>query len=144
MLLHEILAPADTFYLGSHIPLSDRISRHDLRMDVHPRHHAVESVLERARPSGGLSRSECVFLAHSPHAVATLGMPTTHLYEVRPIGPVQRSDQRWWHMILAGLSYGQKERPPVEEWATQYWTGAECPTGMPLWEYRAKAVLVLR
>jgi len=99
MLLSEIFSPTGSYFLGSHIPLSGKVTRHDLRTDVHPRHNGVEVILERERPADCLSRSQCVFLADSHDGVAALGMPTEHIYAVQPVGDVQRSDMGWWKMI---------------------------------------------
>jgi hypothetical protein len=104
MLLSEILAPHGEYHFGSQSPLSGEITRHDLHIEVLPRHHAVESILERARPPDCLSGAQCIFLATSRDGVTTLGMRTAHIYSVQPIGEVQRSDQIWWHMIRDGLS----------------------------------------
>ena len=141
MLLCEIFAP--TFYLGSHTSLSGKVTRHDLRIDVHPRHNGVEVVLERARPAYCLSRSQCVLLADNRDGVAKLGMPVQHLYQAEPVGDVQRSDVGWWRMIADALARVKQERSEgIAEWAAQYWDGSECPHTSPTWEYRAAAVLI--
>jgi hypothetical protein len=143
MRLFEILARAGTYYLGSHIPLSGEVTRHDLRTDVHPRHHGIEAILERARPPDCISRADCIFLADSRAGVAALGMPTSRVYAAQPIGDVQRSDVGWWRMLHEALARGEQERAEgIMDWATQYWYGTECPTGSPIWEYRARAVRI--
>lgn len=143
MRLYEVLNSA--YYLGSHIELRPgKISRTDLHVDVHPRHHGVEVVLERVRPPECLSRSACVFLADSQHGVKLLGMPTDHVYAVEPQGTVERSDLNWWKMIVEAVKRPEPERAEgIEDWARQYWAGAECPAKQPIWEYRvATAVIV--
>lgn len=136
MKLYEVLNSA--YYLGSHVELHrGRITRHDLQMPVHPQYHATERLLEQARPPHCLSRSACVFLADSEHAVKLLGMPIDHIYTVQPIGNIERSDLNWWKLIADVFTRPQKEYPEgVEDWAQQYWSGAESPTSSPIWEYR--------
>ena len=110
-------------------------------MPLHPRHSGVEFMLERNRPAHCLSRSQCVFFARSRDDVSALGVPTTHIYAVQPVGAVQRSDMAWWHKIAHAHSQTPQERPEgVDDWVAQYWAGSECPTGTPLWEYRAEAI----
>ena len=108
MRLFEVLN--DNHYLGSPPELHHgEITFADLHMDVHPRHHGVEVILERARPSNCLSRSSCVFLADSQRGVKLLGMPLDHVCEARPIGNVERSDLNWWKMIAEAVARPQKE-----------------------------------
>jgi hypothetical protein len=143
MRYRELFENEISYYLGSTARLSGIVRRGDLKMSLHPHNLAVEQLLEDTRPADSLPRASCVFLADSPEAVSTLGMPTDFLYRATPVGRVQRSDPGWWHLIQEGLALGKEARPPVEEWAAQYWMGAECIVRHGAWEYRAEAADVL-
>jgi len=85
-----------------------------------------------------------VLLADSPANVKAMGMPTNRIYACTPIGTIQRSDLRWWHLIRKSLSDNPSEQQLLAEWVAQYWTGNECPVGKPIWEFRAEAAEIKR
>lgn len=143
MRYRELFENEVSYYLGSTEHLSGIVQRGDLKMPLHPHNLAVEKLLEDTRPADCLSRDSCVFLAERPEDVTALGMPTQHLYRATPVGKVQRGDVGWWHMIREGLALGREARPPLEDWASQYWMGAECITRHGVWEYRVEAADVL-
>jgi hypothetical protein len=99
---------------------------------------SIEQAFERKRPAGVVPRISCVFMCDNPEGVRRSGGSSQYIYEVQPIGRVDKSDQAW---------YGSYNLPSVgpERAINNYWQGTQYPNpAESLWEYRAKSAKVVR
>lgn len=95
--------------------------------------------MESYRPVNKISRFESVFMVNDPSLVEYAGGYEDFIYEVEPIGQVDRSDLSWYSEIEI---YNDPEER--EECAKNYWNGI--PFTNPanrLWEYRAKEAKII-
>jgi hypothetical protein len=107
----------------------------------------TEEAFEEYRPPAALSRLESVYMVTTPDPdlIERAGAASAkHVYEVEPIGPVVRNDVGWWPVV-----YDWRAEPEVaRQSAESYFDGEPCATEAPgvpdLWEYRAKALRIVR
>lgn len=104
--------------------------------------HATEDAFEAARPAASLSRRTNVFMVEAPDEdlVERAGGSAKHLYEVEPVGSVERNDVGWWPVVFDAVTAG--EPAEAARAASAYFAGKATPE--PLWEYRAPALRIVR
>jgi len=143
-------ADPPTFYHGSMRELDDGLV---LRPTGNAsQHHRRERFLEMARPRDRLSRTGCVYLVHDPaDVVLATDIRPEHVYEVRPLGGVERSNLHWFDLLADVDAMDDDEfewigeyarHETLRQFARNYWNGVEPPEG-GVWEYRCGAAEVV-
>lgn len=67
------------------------------------------------------------------------------IYEVKPIGNVERNHIGWWSLINSNI-HRILQSHPLEDYARAYWDGIECdisPGHARPWEYRCREAIVV-
>jgi hypothetical protein len=101
-----------------------------------------EKILETYRPPQMISRMEAVFLTDSPTLVDNAGGHSDYIYEVAPIGPVEKSNLGWYTEIERATEMGGRlSKARASEWALNYWHGV---AGRGTDEYRCRTARILR
>jgi RNA:NAD 2'-phosphotransferase (TPT1/KptA family)/8-oxo-dGTP pyrophosphatase MutT (NUDIX family)/ribosomal protein L32 len=102
----------------------------------------IEGVMEKSRPEGALPRKDSVYMVARPDDVDRAGGYDDYIYEVQPVGKVERGDLGWYGDVSV---YGehQPDDPEVIQAAKNYWAG-EPHDKFRLWEYRAPKVKIVR
>jgi len=103
----------------------------------------IEDIFERLRPKNKLSRKNCVYLVSNIDEVDNAGGYTDYIYEVDPIGVVQKSDLAWYTNVAIIISDKYKEEDIIES-VNNYWQGVQYKNKEhSLFEYRCmKAKIV--
>ena len=105
-----------------------------------------EGLFEQAKPSDKISRMKCVFMCDSPQDVLRAG-GGAYVYEVQPLGQVDKSDQAWYGIAgwpETGMQHSLQD-PDTFDVVMNYWQGVPYPDPREhLWEYRTLAAKVLR
>jgi hypothetical protein len=100
------------------------------------------AVLERLRPAGCRAHRDSVFLCTDQQDLDNCGAMTEHLFEVEPIGDVERHDLVWTTRIEIRLSSGRSpEDPEIVALAASYWAGES--TSDPVWEHLCGSAIIL-
>lgn len=119
---------------------SDRVFYHgsmdylEVGSVLRPRHAYAESwskadfytVLERYRPKHLLAHAQSVFLCDNPDDVDLAGGGTEWMFEVKPLGSIQRHDLNWSSAISCAVGEGAAEEA-LRELAENYWRGVPHP-----------------
>jgi len=79
-----------------------------------------------------------VFMVERPDLVDAAGGYDDHVYEVEPVGVVERSDLAWYSEMDA-----QDTDEGKAECARKYWAGEPFPS-YSLFEWRARSAKVIR
>ena len=99
-------------------------------------------LLEKYRPPNMLAHKQSVFMCDDPDVIDLAGGGTEWLFEVEPLGVVQRHDQNWWSLMDCLISEGcPKDSEEIEEAANNYWEGV--PHGENVWEYLTPQARIL-
>jgi hypothetical protein len=109
-----------------------------------------EQFIERYRPRDCLSRGQSVFMVADPRLAETAGGYEDYVYEVRPVGKVERNDLNWYEVLNVLDNYSIEEQEQIDlndpEWiaaAKNYWKGVPHP-GRSMWEYRSPSAVIIR
>ena len=78
----------------------------------------LEKTFERYRPTNCISRQSCIYMCKSPQDVKRAGGGQRYVYEVKPVGRVDESDQAWW-----GMSTVEDFNEPDVDCIKKYWDG---------------------
>lgn len=104
----------------------------------------VEDFVEKYRPPNKLSRFKSVFMVTDPEEIDYAGGYEDFIYEVMPVGVVEKSDLSWYSEISVYLHEDNQVEPMIEA-AKNYWSGV--PFTDPkssLFEYRTSAATITR
>ncbi len=100
-------------------------------------------ILENFRPEGMLAHKDSVFMCDNPDDVDAAGGGTEYLFEVQPLGIVEKHDLNWSSEISMLVSEGADELDSrVEDAAYNYWHGVPHPDET-LWEYLTPAAKII-
>lgn len=102
-------------------------------------------ILEHYRPSDKLAHKDAVFMVGDEDDIDLAGGATDVIYEVEPIGPVQKHDLNWSSEISCLMSiHGEegRDRAEVRKAAENYWSGRP-HHDENVWEYLAPAMRIL-
>jgi hypothetical protein len=103
---------------------------------------ASENIVEKYRPVDKISRFESVFLVDEPSLIDYAGGYDDFVYQVAPIGQLDKSDLCWYTEMFLYLVAPAEEQEIV---AVNYWNGL--PYNKPasiLWEYRARSAKIIK
>ncbi len=112
-----------------------------------PSHLKVEAF----RPHQFLSREKAVFMSQDLDELDLSGASTNHVYEVQPLGPVQKHDINWLSeidMVISELADGRDQEDEdvieeIEKIAKKYWMG-EPYDGESVWEFLTPSAKVIK
>lgn len=129
------------YYHGSSTPLRQGTvltPGKGVGLQNHPILQAHEMEVDKLRPRDCISRQRCIYMCASPEDVKRSGGSGAYIYEVAPIGQVDKSDQAWY-----GVS-DDLSNPDSFDAIANYWEGVPYPnSNESLWEYRAKSAKVV-
>lgn len=97
--------------------------------------------MEHYRPDGMISRDDAVYMVDDPDDIINAGGIIDFIYEVVPIGPVERSDLGWYREVKGAMNL-EKSDEATREFAESYWDGVSYH-GIGVWEYRARQARVI-
>lgn len=104
-------------------------------------------VLEHYRPKDKLAHKHAVFMVDNIDDVDNAGAPTDAIYEVEPIGDVQRYDMNWSTEISGIIACDGAEAwhtDRVKGIAEAYWSGLPYPDRDSVWEYLAPRMKIVQ
>lgn len=131
------------FYHGSMDHLSvGTILRPDPNYQAKCSNTSFYAVLERYRPRHLLPHAGAVFLCDNPDDVDLAGGGTEWMFEVKPLGHLQKHDINWSSAISGACDEGASEEI-LRELADYYWRGIPHPDEN-VWEYLAPHAEILR
>lgn len=107
--------------------------------------------LEEFRPSKFISRDRAVYMCDNVDDLDNSGAATKHIYEVRPIGKVERHDLNWMSEIdlimdeawTNGQQEDEETIEKVKQAALNYWNGVP-HINESVWEYLASSARIMR
>ncbi|MFA5314220.1 MAG: hypothetical protein WC375_13040 [Methanomassiliicoccales archaeon] len=102
----------------------------------------IEDIVELYRPSNKINRAESVFMVDNPDLIDFAGGYEDYVYQVMPIGQVDKSDLSWYSEVSIYLDATEEEQA---EWSRNYWNSV--PYKNPsnsLWEYRARSAKIVK
>src|SRR5271157_3270029 len=102
-----------------------------------------EEIVERNRPEGALPRSNSVYMVADPEEIDRAGGYENYVYEVEPIGNVEKNDLEWYGQI-SSYEWEGDENPEADKMAQGYWSGLELGGNWTLYEYRAPQAKIVR
>lgn len=144
VIMSHTLAGADRkFYHGSmdHLAVGT-ILRPGPNYEKHWSNTSFYAVLERYRPRHLLPHAQAVFLCGDPDDVDLAGGGTEWMFEVKPLGPLQKHDMNWSSAISGAVDDNSPEEI-LKELAENYWNGVPHPDGS-VWEYLVPNAEILR
>ncbi len=99
-------------------------------------------ILERYRPNNMLPHKSAVFMVGDDNDIDLVGGGTEWVFEVTPIGKVERHDMNWSSQISMLISDGYNiESDEVKHAALAYWNGIP-HEDEPVWEYLTPAAII--
>jgi tRNA uridine 5-carbamoylmethylation protein Kti12 len=102
----------------------------------------LEKLMEKYRPESKISRYDAVFMVDNMDLIDDAGGSTDFIYEVSPIGEIERSDLAWYSEVQAVDE--EENENLIKEYALNYWNGVKFhDEESSLWEYRAKSAIVI-
>ena len=102
----------------------------------------IETLLEKARPQKSLSRLKSVYAVADIEEIDPAGGYLNYVYEIAPIGRVEKNDMAWYSELftyLSGLESdpSYREGQEINRLAQGYWSGQQVPDSRgSLFEYR--------
>lgn len=107
--------------------------------------------LEQFRPSNYLSRNKAVYMSRDIDDIDLSGGATDHIYEVQPLGKVERHDLNWMTEIDiiisdawdSGTQEEQETLDKVKNSALNYWKGVP-HYNESVWEYLVLSAEILQ
>lgn len=97
--------------------------------------------LEKYRPLGMRPHHESVFMCTSIEDIDNC-MEGIYLFEVQPLGLIQRHDMNWSTEISCLVSDNAPETD-IKQAAENYWSGVPHSSREPLWEYVTSSAEIL-
>jgi 8-oxo-dGTP pyrophosphatase MutT (NUDIX family)/GNAT superfamily N-acetyltransferase len=101
-----------------------------------------EQIMENARPEGSLPRNQSVYMVADPDEIDFAGGYEDFVYEVEPIGEVERNNMGWYSEVSMYEWDNIADSRAVEA-AESYWLGLDFPKSS-IWEYRAPKAKIVR
>ena len=101
-----------------------------------------EAIMENARPEGALPRNQSVYMVADPDEIDFAGGYEDYIYEVEPIGEVERNNMGWYSEVSM-YEWDDEADPRAVEAAESYWLGSDFPKAS-IWEYRAPQAKIVR
>lgn len=83
---------------------------------------SYEDFMEAHRPSGKVSRLQCIYLVKDRADLNRAGATEEHVYEVKVVGYVTKVHWGWFSALLGERKL--KNNPKAVEIAKKYWSGA--------------------
>jgi hypothetical protein len=129
------------------LPVGFKITPQKNGYTSHPETQKAERLLEKYRPTNKLSRSQSVFLVDDPELIDFAGGYEDYIYEVQPVGKVEKSDLSWYseiESIPSGGIYLDSYEEEIKQCALNYWN--DVPYYKPensLFEYRTPAAIII-
>lgn len=104
----------------------------------------TERIIESQRPANALSRKDSVFMVGNPEEIDFAGGYEDYVYEVEPIGQVDKNDMSWYS-DLGTYMWDREDDTEAIRLAQGYWSGKAKGGGEhTLFEYRASKARIVR
>lgn len=103
-----------------------------------------ERILEKNRPAHCLPRTKCVYMVDDPNYIEHAGGWIDFVYQVKPMGKVERNDLAWYSEI-SNYYWDDINDPEAKLFAENYWNGIQYKNiENSLWEYRAASAEIIQ
>jgi hypothetical protein len=108
-------------------------------------HKDFETLIDRLRPEGRISRFESVFLTADPDLIDCAGGYIDVIYEVTPSSNPQRSDLAWYSDAWYEFETENPDMSKINDLIVKYWSGVpyEKPENSNM-EYLVRSAKVAR
>ena len=123
------------YYHGSYTKLKPgTILRPNPEYEKDWNHTDFYSILEFYRPKNKLSHKNAVFMCDNLDDIDNAGGATQFIYEIEPLGPVEKHDLNWSSEISMLAEEPEKNARKIKTAAMHYWMGEPHPNEQ-VWEY---------
>lgn len=149
-IVHYLQAsPTYYFACGDEVKIGTVYRARDRRKYPHINNVTVDKVLEMYRPENMIPHHSALFMTDTtlPRHLIRLGVDWTYLYEVEPLGVVEKHNMGWadqihWLLANDGLRYEDRR---VKNATLKYWQGKPYPKRrLQRWEYLTTSFRFIR
>lgn len=99
------------------------------------------NVLERYRPLHCLAHKNSVFMCDNDNDIDCAGGGTEWVFEVKPLGAIERHDMNWSSEISGAICENAPEET-LREYAMNYWNGLPHHSES-VWEYLTTSAVII-
>jgi hypothetical protein len=134
-----------TYYHGSdkELPVGTVLTGRQDEYESAWGHQDWYKILEAHRPPHMLSHKESVFMCDNPDDLDAAGGGTEYMFELQPIGRVEKHDMNWTNEISMLVEDPVENEEKIIEAANNYWNGIP-HVNESLWEYLTPSAKILK